>query len=400
MCEHPIIAYARRYHPIDSKIFVDNDWLTNPYNKLLFTKPKPKEAHLYYKLQLNCGWCLECRLRKSREWSTRCYLENKMHSESCFVTLTYNDKHLPYKDGVPSLCIKDIQNFFKRLKKKFPDKNILRFWAGEYGEKRGRPHYHAIIFGYKPQDLVAERNKSNRGYTTYRSKELQKIWGNGYVNIGTVTAESAGYVARYTMKKAGVKPQKRIKKDWKPNPKYDEWCRQRHPEEWKKCPYNKWIKPYQWGREPERCNSSKRPAIGLTYWLQNKEELKRIQQVYVYANQKTETRALPHYFVEQWKKENWEEAYNYQYKKSIEFEKIHLEELKQTHQTEEEWRKRKSEELAKRTKKLQRPTDFTNDEDILSTATTATLNGSVSMDKIPKNQLLILKINEILKKYY
>lgn len=379
MCENPITAYTLRSIPLSAKVYYDCDWLTNPFTKIRFKKPSPREAGNYYKIKIPCGWCLECRLKKSRDWSTRCYLESKLHKESCFVTLTYNNKNLPYKDGEMSLRIEDIQLFFKRLLKKYPDKKILRFWAGEYGEKRGRPHFHAIILGYKPQDLVAERKKSNRGYTTYRSKELQKIWGLGYVNIGTVTAESSGYVARYTLKKAGIKPQKQDRSKWLTNPKWQEWKRNHRPQEWRKNPYRVWIKPKEIGKERERCNSSKRPAIGLNWWLLHKDEIKQQESIYVYCNEKLQVRGIPNYFIKKWKEENWEEATNFQYKQQVKFEKEHLELLKRTHQTEEEWRARQTESLHQRTRRLIRPTEF---EDILPTAPTATLGGSGVVDKI------------------
>lgn len=358
MCEHPITAYLLRSYPIDARIYEECDWLSNPFKKLRFKEPKGRQAKNYYAIKVPCGWCLECRLKKARDWSTRCYLENKMHEKSCFVTLTYNGKNLPKRDGVPSLNINDIQNFFKRLKKKYPDKTILRFWAGEYGEKRGRPHFHAIIFGYKPNDMKKLRNPSNRGYTVYESKELRKIWGKGHVVIGNVSAESAGYVARYTMKKAGIKPKKRDWRTWKVNPDWEKWKRTHRPEEWKKNPFRVWLKPREKGAISERCNSSKRPAIGLNYWLQNKEELKKMGSVIVYTNGKTQYRSLPPYYLKKWNEEDWESCAQFKYNQQVKYETEHAEMLKKTHQTEEEWRTRQNEALHKRTRLLKRIEEY------------------------------------------
>ena len=78
--------------------------------------------------------------------------------------------------------------------------NIRYYLAGEYGSKTERAHYHAIMFNLPIADLKKEK-VSGSGNVLYTSKELNKIWGKGYVWIGEVTWNSASYVARYVMKK-------------------------------------------------------------------------------------------------------------------------------------------------------------------------------------------------------
>ena len=148
-----------------------------------------------YKI-LPCGQCYQCRLERSREWAARCILEAQMHNENCFVTLTYDDAHLPLDYGLQK---SDLTNFFKRLRKNTGVK--LRYFAcGEYGDLYSRPHYHICIFGYRPKDLVLIAQ--NRGVNLYSSDEILKAWqGRGFVSVGDVTFESAAYVARYVMKK-------------------------------------------------------------------------------------------------------------------------------------------------------------------------------------------------------
>jgi len=43
------------------------------------------------------------------------------------------------------------------------------------------------------------------GKTRLRSRALERIWGKGHVFVGTVTPQSARYVASYTLKKLGGK---------------------------------------------------------------------------------------------------------------------------------------------------------------------------------------------------
>lgn len=147
-------------------------------------------------LKIPCGQCIGCRLEKSRQWAVRCIHEAKLHEHNCFVTLTYAPEFLP-PNG--SLVVKDCQNFLKRLRKAVYPAKIRFFNAGEYGARLQRPHYHMIIFGYdfpdkKPWSVV-------HGYTYYRSALLEKVWPFGFSMIGSVTFESAAYVARYIMKK-------------------------------------------------------------------------------------------------------------------------------------------------------------------------------------------------------
>lgn len=74
------------------------------------------------------------------------------------------------------------------------------FVTGEYGEKTKRPHWHAIIFGWIPSDATKTRT-TERGDSVFNSKTLDKLWGQGRTELGSVTFESAGYCARYAAKK-------------------------------------------------------------------------------------------------------------------------------------------------------------------------------------------------------
>jgi hypothetical protein len=154
-------------------------------------------------MQIGCGQCVGCRLKKSQEWALRCLHEASLHKSNCFITLTYNDQNLPING---SLKKKDFQGFMKRLRFNYVPKNprkdqLIRFYmAGEYGDRNSRPHYHALLFNFCPDDLVAAPS-SKPGKEIYFSPTLEKIWGKGFVNVGEVTLQSAAYVARYCMKK-------------------------------------------------------------------------------------------------------------------------------------------------------------------------------------------------------
>jgi len=74
------------------------------------------------------------------------------------------------------------------------------FVTGEYGEQTKRPHWHAILFNFRPDDLK-HKYTSDRGDKVYTSETLTKLWTNGNSELGSVTFESAGYCARYAAKK-------------------------------------------------------------------------------------------------------------------------------------------------------------------------------------------------------
>lgn len=143
-----------------------------------------------------CGTCAGCLLERSRQWAIRCMHEASLYEDNCFVTLTVDDEHLAVG---ASLVKRDLQLFWKRLRKAYPAVKFRYFACGEYGESFGRPHYHAAVFGFDfPDKYVWSVRK---GFTVWRSEGLERLWGNGLCELGSVTFESAAYVARYVMKK-------------------------------------------------------------------------------------------------------------------------------------------------------------------------------------------------------
>jgi len=157
--------------------------------------PRTRESEK--NIALPCGKCIGCRLDKARDYALRCWHESLLHDQNCFITLTYSDENLPHAS---TLLPSHFQKFIRRLRKKTSDK--IRFYGcGEYGspEKTERPHYHSIIFGYDfPDKKLVHIRDGNRVYT---SRVLASLWPYGTHEIGSVTYQSAGYVARYILKK-------------------------------------------------------------------------------------------------------------------------------------------------------------------------------------------------------
>lgn len=143
-----------------------------------------------------CGKCVECVLRYQQDWELRMAEESKEWQYCYFLTLTYNDAHLPLttlnlrrcdaqsfydinrklteipvtKDlvrarskyeylrvwnplltKVPTVSKRDIQLYMKRVRKSlssYPEdlRTFKYFLCSEYGPKTLRPHYHVIFF--------------------------------------------------------------------------------------------------------------------------------------------------------------------------------------------------------------------------------------------------------------
>lgn len=172
-----------------------------------------------------CGQCLGCLLDHARFWTNRCLMEMQDHKRTMFLTLTYDNEHLPkrshYVHGyvdestgelmkvpVCSLDLRDIQLWKKRLAKEWSkrsDKPLRFFGCGEYGDTTYRPHYHFLVFGLDLDENDLKYYKTSMAGTVsnklYTCDWLSAVWGKGHVVIGEGTAESAGYVARYVLKK-------------------------------------------------------------------------------------------------------------------------------------------------------------------------------------------------------
>lgn len=155
-----------------------------------------------FKIKVPCGRCIGCRLDYSRQWALRSMHEAKLFNRGCFVTLTFDNEHLP-SDG--SVHKSYIQSWLKRFRYRFGD-DIRYLLCGEYGSKRGRPHYHILFFNFDFPDKYPWTVRKGNIY--YRSPLLESVWrdaycdtGNGFSVIGDLTAESCAYVSRYITKK-------------------------------------------------------------------------------------------------------------------------------------------------------------------------------------------------------
>lgn len=207
---------------------------------------------------VSCGGCDWCRLKYAGEWAVRCVHESTLYRENCFITLTYDDKRLPkFYDLREGLIYSHFQiDFLKALRDRcggltkvshhkfgrvngktgepYPEfHRPIRFYvSGEYGELRARPHWHALLFNFDFSDKYFwrwRRFPNGVKYPVYRSPTLDgmfpgtnrrdysitPLWPYGNSEIGSVTLQSAGYCARYIMKKIRTKDEDLYRKHYR-----------------------------------------------------------------------------------------------------------------------------------------------------------------------------------------
>lgn len=214
------------FSPIDAIQTCGSVHPSGKYKLIFPTNPK----YNLYKLAedaciqtLPCGYCEMCLYKRKLDWSIRAVNEARYYDKNSFITLTYKDSELPFtqkkdekdtkyiekrggrhSDNTPAtLFHRDFQLFMKRFRKMLDKKGIkIKYlMCGEYGEKFGRPHYHALIFGYQFDDLSLTQNNEGCEFNLYNSETLAKLWSHGIVKVGDVSAKSAAYVCGYTQKK-------------------------------------------------------------------------------------------------------------------------------------------------------------------------------------------------------
>lgn len=176
------------YHPIPA-------WRTD--NQVRLHKALPDATPLH----VPCGTCVGCRTTRAQHWALRCRLEAAEHNHTSVTTLTYENANLP-----PTLQKRDFQLWLKRLRKEHETK--LRYYAcGEYGEKLGRPHYHAILFG------VAHRPRFPND--THHAL-IDETWGKGITYTEHANPRAINYITGYTTTKPGwykEYPEERVDKE-------------------------------------------------------------------------------------------------------------------------------------------------------------------------------------------
>lgn len=131
-----------------------------------------------------CGRCAACLKNNVTQWKIRLTEQARITIENSFLTLTYDDEHLPLS-GVDK---PEIQRFIKRLRHHY---NFKYYLISEYGSRTKRAHYHAILFGVDTYSFSRIHKKKSL------EEIIQTEWGNGNIKVDNINPQRINYVAEY-----------------------------------------------------------------------------------------------------------------------------------------------------------------------------------------------------------
>jgi len=133
--------------------------------------------------EVGCRECWQCRKRRVNDYVGRCIAESKFAKKTYAVTLTYDGDQ-----GVNAVTLiyKDVQDFLKRLRKKYKCRYIV---TGEYGSAKGRSHWHIILFF---QDNWPE--------VTSNKRVDWKYWKHGFAYFQEPDWKGFEYCLKYVLK--------------------------------------------------------------------------------------------------------------------------------------------------------------------------------------------------------
>lgn len=292
-----------------------------------------------------CKKCWACRLNYSAEWATRIVNEVQYHDNNYFVTLTYDTEHVPIldkitykdKDGIDrtiknngnfnySLQPKDVRTFLNSLRKYFERQGhngIKYYLAGEYGQG-GRPHYHLILINL-PLDVKQfhDFHQDENLKMHWKSRELEKIWNKGIIDVAFVEWANAAYVARYGTKL------------FINNGTTEDYAQRGMVREFTRC--------------------SRNPAIGLRYCRDNEYNLLRTDKIIMKnSSEKTVNVKLPNYYMKKLEESYPEYIDQVKQDRQTQAIRAHLLKKSMTNVTDKELKERDAQEIARRGALLKR----------------------------------------------
>lgn len=149
----------------------------------------------------------------------RIYMEKLIEKPdySYFITLTYDEDHIPICKGRECFSKADITTFLDSLKHKLRrDGFTFRyFFTCEYGEEGYRPHYHALLFLYRLPNFAKRVSYPRLSpgkqapHFYFAEQILYPLWKRGFVYQGTVSGASVLYCTSYALK-----DDEQLTRDW------------------------------------------------------------------------------------------------------------------------------------------------------------------------------------------
>lgn len=129
--------------------------------------------------RVSCGKCPECLRALRSDWIYRADQHCRVRKFKYFVTLTFDDDHLPDDESGCFAAFTDFRKKYHKMRGKFDYLVTL-----ERGEKNNRLHLHLLLY--------TDRSVSN--------DFLRSLWRNGFIKKNSVTHKRIRYVCSYMFK--------------------------------------------------------------------------------------------------------------------------------------------------------------------------------------------------------
>jgi len=167
-----------------------------------------------------CGKCMPCLQKRKRQWSFRLSEQLRTSFSAYFVTLTYNDKFVPYDDKGFCANKNDHKHFIKWLKyyeseeletlstdefkrngkaTKEETERLSYYGTIEYGDLKDRPHWHYLLFNVRDINNCylawAQQVRIDKGIY-----EPGEAYGRVDIDSRPVTINCIDYVLKYMLK--------------------------------------------------------------------------------------------------------------------------------------------------------------------------------------------------------
>lgn len=135
-------------------------------------------------LKTPCRQCWQCKENRTNDWIGRCIAERETAVAASVVTLTYGGG-----DVAESRFLRksDMTAYIKNIRN--DGRKVRYFFVGEYGSKKGRAHWHCVLFWPEPMP-----------HRELRKNLQDEWWPHGWSYWDAADAAGIRYVMKYINK--------------------------------------------------------------------------------------------------------------------------------------------------------------------------------------------------------
>lgn len=148
-----------------------------------------------------CGRCPSCLANRQRAFMYRLDQEKDHCSFYFWLTLQYDDEHVPrLSDGEMCFSKEHCHKFFEKLRSRYKERFYFKhFLVSEYGpNSTHRPHYHCLLLCYDQSPSSISQRYEDRH--EIRKFLIEKAWPHGHVTEKSFHGRVLRYLTKYCLK--------------------------------------------------------------------------------------------------------------------------------------------------------------------------------------------------------